>query len=111
MPTAEPDPMPTDQLSTALRKLLYRRLVAWAIRWVIGFGLIAVAVWTWPEATWLWGVGAAVAALSLAALLSIHFTMAPRIVAKAEDVQTQAQVIDALHESLGDDRTPPATKH
>lgn len=46
-----------------------KRLLLWAIRWAIGFGLIAIAVYFNPDWSWLWWVGAAVAALSLALIV------------------------------------------
>jgi hypothetical protein len=35
-----------------------RRLVLWAVRWVIGFAIIAVVVHFQPDWFWLWWVGA-----------------------------------------------------
>lgn len=42
-----------------------RRLVAWAIRWTIGFALIALVTRSKPNLSWLWRAGAGVALLSL----------------------------------------------
>lgn len=66
-------------LSAGLTQSLQRRLVMWAVRWLIGFGIVAAVVHFWPSVAWLWWAAAAVAALSLITLLIVHFVVQRRI--------------------------------
>lgn len=111
MRTDDPSDVLGDRLSVKLQQSLQTRLLAWAVRWTISFALIALAVWYWPQASWLWWAGAIVAALSLAALLTINFVMGPKLTRKLEDLQARAQELDALDQSLGDEDRPGTTKH
>ena len=38
-----------------------RRLILWAVRWIIGFGVIALVVYFQPAWSWLWRVGGCIA--------------------------------------------------
>jgi hypothetical protein len=61
-----------DEMREALAGSVRRRLILWAVRWVLGFAAIAIVVHFYPTLTWLFWAGAAVAALSLVVTLSIH---------------------------------------
>jgi hypothetical protein len=61
-----------DEMRDALAGSVRRRLRLWAVRWVLGFAVIAVVVHFYPNLTWLFWAGAGVAALSLVVTLSIH---------------------------------------
>jgi membrane protein YdbS with pleckstrin-like domain len=61
-----------DEMREALAGSVRRRLILWAVRWVLGFAAIAALVHFYPTFTWLFWAGAAVAALSLVVTLSIH---------------------------------------
>jgi hypothetical protein len=61
-----------DELREALAGSVRRRLILWAVRWLLGFAAIAVVVHFYPALSWLFWAGAAVAALSLVVTLSIH---------------------------------------
>jgi hypothetical protein len=60
-----------DEMREALAGSARRRLLLWAVRWLLGFAAIAVVVHFYPTLTWLFWAGAAVAALSLVVTLSI----------------------------------------
>lgn len=66
-------------MSAGLTQSLQRRLVMWAVRWLIGFGTVAAVVHFWPSVSWLWWAAAAFAALSLITLLVLHFVVQRRI--------------------------------
>lgn len=61
-----------DEMREAMAGSVKRRLVLWAVRWVLGFAALAVVVHFYPKLTWLLWAGAVVAALSLVLTLSIH---------------------------------------
>ncbi|GJM02443.1 MAG: hypothetical protein DHS20C08_09440 [Rhodomicrobium sp.] len=50
-------------------RFLISKLALWAIRWVIGFGLIWLVVSYYPDYSWLWWAGCLLAALSLAVII------------------------------------------
>ncbi len=66
-------------MSAGLTQSLQRRLVMWAVRWLIGFGIVAAVVHFWPSVSWLWWAAAAFAALSLITLLVVQFIVQRRI--------------------------------
>ena len=68
-------------ISANVTQAVRRRLILWAIRWLIGFGAIAILTHFWSASSWLWWVGGAVAALSLGATLIMHFIMQRKIAA------------------------------
>lgn len=75
---------------------LKRGLIMWAIRWLIGFGLIALAVKIWPSITWLWWVGAAVAGVSLLSMLVMQWVLQR----KAISIRKQLGELDRIVEDL-----------
>lgn len=91
-----------DALRAGTTTFMRQRLVMWALRWIIGFALIAVIVWYHPDYSWLWWVGAIVALLSLAILL-----IGQRVLARKFD-QTDHRIDKAESEirSLDDDTKP-----
>ncbi len=82
-------------MAAGLTQSLQRRLVMWAVRWLIGFGIVAAVVHFWPSAAWLWWAAAAVAVLSLVTLLLMHFVVQRRLqlaqtrIAEAEQIAQQ----------------------
>lgn len=78
---------------------LKRRVTMWAVRWVIGFALIAFAVQQWPSATWLWWAGAAVAGLSLVSMLVMQVVL----MRKAAGVQEKLEGLDRMVEEIEDE--------
>ena len=56
-----------------------QRLIMWVIRWTIGFGLIWLLVWNWPQLSWLWWVGGIVAATSLVFYLGAYLWMSKQL--------------------------------
>ncbi|SDK63648.1 hypothetical protein [Microbulbifer yueqingensis] len=73
---------------------LRRRVAMWAIRWAIGFGLIALAVQQWPSATWLWWAGAAVAGLSLVSMLAMHVILLRRTAGLQEKLEGLDRMVE-----------------
>jgi len=61
-----------DEMRKTLAGSVRRRLILWAVRWVLGFAAIAAVVHFYPTHSWLFWAGAVVAALSLIVTLSIH---------------------------------------
>ncbi|MEL7543003.1 MAG: hypothetical protein AAGJ70_04440 [Pseudomonadota bacterium] len=45
------------------------RVIAWLVRWAIGFAALGVLVWFRPDLAWLWRWAVAIAAVSLIVLL------------------------------------------
>lgn len=100
-----PEGQEIDAAAATLMKSIKRRLVLWAIRWVIGFGLIALAVRFWPNLGWLWWVGAAVASLSLVVMVAMHFFVQRRMAevkARLEAAEAQAAALEP-HSTSSDD--------
>jgi len=58
-----------DALRQHSEGFLARRVTLWGIRWTIGFAVIWAVVAYEPAWRWLWWAGAALAVLSLAAIL------------------------------------------
>ena len=58
-----------DAIRAETDAFMRQRYIFWIIRWVIGFALIALIVWFYPDWSWLWWVGAGVALFSLAVLI------------------------------------------
>ena len=51
---------------------IFRAVVGWTVRWIIGFGLIwAITAWT-GQFDWLWTAGVIVALISLATILAFR---------------------------------------
>jgi len=69
--------------AAALSRSLQRRLMLWAVRWLLGFAIIAALVHFNPGLSWLWWVSIGIAGLSLTATLVMHLLMQRRI-AKAQ---------------------------
>lgn len=55
-----------------------RRMVLWAIRWAMGFAVIAVVVHFHPDWSWLWWAGAGLAAPMPIMLLAGHWIIGRR---------------------------------
>lgn len=72
-------------------------LVKWLIRWLIGFGLIALITAYYPHLHWLWIAGAAMAALSLCILLVTHYVL------KRKMMRVSAQIKAAEEEGWGEE--------
>lgn len=68
-----------DALEHSTEKFIRQRLIFWAIRWAIGFTLIAIIVWHYPQYKWLWFVGGAVALFSLSMILFARFALSGKI--------------------------------
>ena len=43
-------------ISANVTQAVRRRLILWAIRWLIGFGAIAILTHFWSASSWLWWV-------------------------------------------------------
>ena len=83
-------------MSAGLSQSLKRRLVLWTVRWLIGFAIVAAVVHFWPSASWLWWASAAIAALSLVSLVTMHFVVQRRLGA----VQVRAAEVDLLAQQV-----------
>ncbi|MCZ8252145.1 MAG: hypothetical protein O9318_06725 [Hylemonella sp.] len=87
-------------MSAGLTQSLQRRLVLCAVRWLIGFGIVAAVAHFWPSAAWLWWAAAAAAGLSLVTLFATHFLVQRRIgvaqtrIAEAERMAQQVAGAD-----------------
>lgn len=55
------------------------RLIFWAVRWAIGFGIIAVVVHFRPDWSWLWWFGAGAAAITPVSALVMGWPLKRRI--------------------------------
>lgn len=82
---------------------LKRGLIMWAIRWAIGFGLIALAVKVWPSITWLWWVGAAVAGLSLLSMLVMQLVLQRKAASVHQRLDDLDQMVAELEEESSRD--------
>lgn len=58
----------------------------WVIRWVFGFGIIAVITNYYAGFAWLWIAGAAVAAISLLVIFITHYMLKRKIGAVAHRI-------------------------
>ena len=58
---------------------LTRRVTFWGLRWSLGFAVIWAVVSYEPAWHWLWWAGAALAALSLAALVLGHVALTRKL--------------------------------
>ena len=63
---------------------LAKRLVLWAIRWLIGFAIIAAVDYFYDGVGWLWWAGGGLAATTLILMLAVHVIMARKF-AQARD--------------------------
>lgn len=75
------------------RSSLGKRVLFWCIRWLIGFGIIAVVVANKPEWSWLWWVGVGVAGMSLLVLLVSHVVLQRKIA-------SVKSTVDEVHTAL-----------
>lgn len=83
----------TEQMSAVRREFqqdMKRRILLWAIRWFIGFSIIAVVVYFKPEWSWLWWVGVGFALVTpLTTLVAQKFV--DRKIAETHQALAQAQ--------------------
>jgi hypothetical protein len=90
-----------DESVDALGRSLKRRLAFWAVRWILGFVAIGFVVYTRPDLAWLWWVGAAVATLSLIAMLVLHYLVQRRVTsAHAKIAEYEKISLEAEREAL-----------
>lgn len=79
-----------EELAAVSQGFLKREVTFWAVRWVIGFAIIAAIVHYYPDWSWLWLAGALVATITLSTLiLANHFLK--RKVAQTHDKISQAK--------------------
>lgn len=67
--------LPQKEKNTQLHPFLKRNLLAWAIRWTIGFSIIGWLTYQFPALQWIWLPAILVAVFSLLLLFLIHFIM------------------------------------
>lgn len=79
---------PLAELKAFSSGFLKRELTFWAIRWIIGFGIIAAVVHYYPDWSWLWWAGAIVACITLTTLLLAHAFL------KRKLAQTEQKITD-----------------
>lgn len=58
-----------DDIRNTIASTLRRGLVLWAVRWSIGFALVGLVVWLYPDLDWLWIAALIVALLSLSIMV------------------------------------------
>ena len=66
---------PTEKKPIALHPFIRRNLVAWTIRWSIGFSLLGWFTYYNPVMKWIWVPAILVAVFSFLLLFLIYFTM------------------------------------
>ena len=93
------DKLILNTLAADFTQSISRRLILWAVRWIIGFGIIALAAYFQPEWSWLWWVGGSIAALSLAITLTMHFVMQR----KFAEVRRKMEEAERLAAEIGDE--------
>lgn len=87
----------------SLTHFFQTRFLLWAIRWVIGFGLIWLLVAYYPEYSWLWWVGGVVAALSLAVTAFAYFVLNRKLRQLTEKMLEAGQMEDDAEVTDGAD--------
>ncbi|MDH3595231.1 MAG: hypothetical protein OEU09_18710 [Rhodospirillales bacterium] len=80
-------------------RFLTKRLVLWAIRWIIGFAIIAAVDYFFDGVGWLWWAGGALAATTLILMLVMHWIMAR----KYAEVQGKLDELNDAIRASGED--------
>lgn len=75
-----------------------RRIVMWAVRWVIGFAVIGAVTYFNEGFDWLWWAGLGLAGTSLVLMLVMHWLMARKLAG----VQGDLDRLDAIIKEAGD---------
>ncbi|NIV10798.1 MAG: hypothetical protein GWN62_05775 [Aliifodinibius sp.] len=89
------------RIADAASTFFRRRFILWAIRWTIGFGVIAVVIYYLPNWLWLWYTGVAIAGLSLVSMIAGRFMIQRKVAninKSIEDARIASDDLDAESE-------------
>lgn len=56
-----------------------KRLVTWAVRWIIGFAIIGAVTYFYDGLAWLWWAGIGLAGTSLVLMFVMHWLMSNKL--------------------------------
>ncbi len=87
------------QSSTFLKK----RLLFWAIRWIIGFSIIGAITYKFPQHYWLWWAGLTLAGLSLGFLVLGGYFLNRKISSVQSKIENLEKLIDEDEIEIIDD--------